>query len=817
MGERIARVLLTCDPASLEAGMERGAAVTDASARAMGDSVDGLTTRAGGSFSKLGSKLEALGVPGASAFDKIGSKISEADTHGQKFMQTVSTLGGVSLVAGAAGFVAIGAASVEMANKFDVAQTEVQNAVKNTGQNFDKVKPSIDDTYSSLSNLGFTSTESASALSGLIIATGKTGEAEKVLSIAADLARAKHISLESATAIMTKTLAGSTRALTSLGLNLDIGSGKLKTIATDTTAFQNAQDKLKQVQDAVNVGALTGIKAYAGLTTAHDAVDTASKKLALDQGTISTILDTVKQKTEGAASAYGQTLAGQMDIAKAKADDLGVKFGNFLIPKLIDAEHAVQDIVGWFEKHKTAAEALAISIGTVLAGAVAVFTVNTAVGMVGAVKSALTSIGILSAAEDTTAATTDALTAQVEALNATLAANVGADASAAAGLEGVGAAATTSAGEMDAATAASGEAGMAGGMAAGEGAAVGLSGALLPLAAAAGGVVIGAMALSKALQGALPKFADMANAAASITTTTLPQMTLKMADLQHAQDAAAKSMHEGGLVGQAAQTAYKALQGQMETLRGEETNLTNNVSLLSTNFGISKVQAQQVAQAIGVNLGGALTKADVKAFSQQIQTSGLNMDTAGSKAANMGTKTVAALSGIGANLHTLVSSADWAGLGASIDHGIANGITASQGVVVNAASGMVQSVITASRTGLKAASPSKVFYELGTWVGQGFAQGIDQTSGLATSAVNSMVRGAIPNVSGVNSSGFSSGGSSVPGSSGAGATTGLEQIILQIDGHSFATLVLPHLQTVGSLQQRTVPLGLFGSPNLTVS
>ncbi len=225
-------------------------------------------------------------------------------------------------------------------------------------------------------------------MTALVTSTGSTKKAEEDLSIAANLARAKHIDLSTATGILTKTLAGSTRGLTALGLNLDIGSGKLKTIASDTTAYQTAQGNLHLVNQQVADGTLKGADAYSKLLSAHDAVDKSSQKLQLDQGTIAKILDTVNDKTKGAAQAFGQTLAGQEDIADAKAHNLGTSFGQFLTPAILDAKKAVVDIVTWFEKHKTAAEALAGVIGGVLAVAVGAFAVNTGAKMVRSVQDA---------------------------------------------------------------------------------------------------------------------------------------------------------------------------------------------------------------------------------------------------------------------------------------------------------------------------------------------------------------------------------------------------------------------------------------------
>ena len=227
------------------------------------------------------------------------------------------------------------------------------------------------------------------------MATGNTKTAEKDLGVAADLARAKHMDLGTAASMVAKIYSGSTRVLTQLGLQATQYSGKLKTLATDHAKLSAAQLTLLSTQDQVNSGQLTGAAASAALEKAHLGVDSATTKLAGDQGAIGQIIDLVTKKTQGAADAYGHTLAGEMSTAGAKVHDLGTSFGEALIPKITEAIGAVTDIVGWFEKHTGVAKALAGVIGTVLAGAIAVFAINTGTKMVSSVKSAMDSMGKL--------------------------------------------------------------------------------------------------------------------------------------------------------------------------------------------------------------------------------------------------------------------------------------------------------------------------------------------------------------------------------------------------------------------------------------
>src|SRR5208282_5239377 len=89
---------------------------------------------------------------------------------------------------------------------------------------------------------------------------------------AADLARAKNISLSDAVGILTKANAGSTRALTQLGINIDIGTGKLTAIQKATQSVTDAQTHLAQVQQNVDDGSTKGVAAAQALANAHTAL-----------------------------------------------------------------------------------------------------------------------------------------------------------------------------------------------------------------------------------------------------------------------------------------------------------------------------------------------------------------------------------------------------------------------------------------------------------------------------------------------------------------------------------------------------------------
>lgn len=86
-----------------------------------------------------------------------------------------------------------------------------------------------------------------------------------------------------------------------------------------------------------------------------------------------------KSVSEGAkdqSKAWGKwndTLAAQVDHLKTTMQALGDKLGMWLVPKLKDVAQWTSNVIGWFEKHRTAAAALAAVVSGVLGAAVGAF------------------------------------------------------------------------------------------------------------------------------------------------------------------------------------------------------------------------------------------------------------------------------------------------------------------------------------------------------------------------------------------------------------------------------------------------------------
>jgi hypothetical protein len=337
----------------------------------------GFSGRVSKVFSTVGSSMSNWGIPFGHTVSDVGSKIDEAETKGHGFSESLVQVGKVATAVAGVALVGFAAESIHMADEFDVANVQLQNAIKNTGGSVAALQPQISATDARMAHLGFNSTETAKALTSLTIATKSPTTAMSDMGAAADLARAKNMSLESATATLTKVYAGSTRALTTLGLNLDIGTGKLKSIQSATESVKSAQLAYKIAQE--EAAEATGEKAVAAdgkLAEAHLKLEQAQTKLRMDTTATGEILSAVKQRTEGAAEAYGHTLAGAVSQAKASLDNFAVDVGEKLIPIVTTMIGVISSATVYVLNHKAVLIALAALVAGPLSVAIAAFTVS---------------------------------------------------------------------------------------------------------------------------------------------------------------------------------------------------------------------------------------------------------------------------------------------------------------------------------------------------------------------------------------------------------------------------------------------------------
>lgn len=98
---------------------------------AFGDKLAAAGERTAGVFQRIGQTMGNWGIPLAGSVSKVGDHLAQAQTKGQKFGAAMQEMGKVTLVAGAAGFAALGAESVRLAGNF---QSAAEHLVTDAGE-----------------------------------------------------------------------------------------------------------------------------------------------------------------------------------------------------------------------------------------------------------------------------------------------------------------------------------------------------------------------------------------------------------------------------------------------------------------------------------------------------------------------------------------------------------------------------------------------------------------------------------------------------------------------------------------------------------
>lgn len=254
--------------------------------------------------------------------------------------------------------IGVAAVSVKLADDFEIADARLKTSLKNSGISFASVSPQIDKTNTSMEKFGYSNTETENAMSRLVIATKDVSKSQRDLGIAADIAAARHISLEQATDLLVKTEGGRYVGLTrTLGVSKDV---------------------------------------IASFHSQADAVDYLATHFT------------------GQAAAGAETFQGKVKALQAQLEDIGIKIGQAVIPVIEDLASALSSVITWFKQNEDAAKALGIAIGTVLAAAVSIFAYDKAVAFVAGLQRMATGLGLMGAQATATAAEVETSAASMD-------------------------------------------------------------------------------------------------------------------------------------------------------------------------------------------------------------------------------------------------------------------------------------------------------------------------------------------------------------------------------------------------------------------
>lgn len=255
-------------------------------------------------------------------------------------MARVGALAWGALGAAAIGF---GAIAVKQAQEQEVATARLKTAIGNVGQSYSDYAGQIGKAESAAIKLGFADDEVTAGLSKLVPATKDVHRSITDMGLAEDIARGRHIDLSAATDLLVKVETGHVALLGRIGINTKD--------ATGATISQG--EAIKRLTDMYG----------------------------------------------GQAAAYTQTFAGRIEVLKTQFGELAEKVGFVLIPVLESLMTGISDTVGFFERNRAAAYALATIIGGPLVYAMGAFV---AVKIGAAIDAMVTSFVTLRAAVGST-------------------------------------------------------------------------------------------------------------------------------------------------------------------------------------------------------------------------------------------------------------------------------------------------------------------------------------------------------------------------------------------------------------------------------
>lgn len=338
---------------------------------------------------------------------EVGKMASETEAKTSR-MQTAfhgTAAAGKAITFGVVGAgVAIAGFGVEAGMAAEVVDARLRVAIKNAGGSMEEMEPKVSSLDSKMRGYGFTNDQTNSALATLTTSLKDPAKAMSVMSVAADLAKAKNIDLNSAALLVAKGMEGQTRPLKALGIDLPVYTAGAQNVKLAQIALATAQDNVNKILAKTPDAANAASKAHGSYEKAMRTASLAQEKLTETQNSGDMILKTLTERVKGGAAAFGDTFRGKIASAKAGLEDMGEKIGKVLIPIILNVIKVGQQWADYLGKHKPLLIAIAAIIGgpvLVAIGAYIVSMVSAAIATIAAMWPILliiAAIGLLVAA-----------------------------------------------------------------------------------------------------------------------------------------------------------------------------------------------------------------------------------------------------------------------------------------------------------------------------------------------------------------------------------------------------------------------------------
>lgn len=295
--------------------------------------------------------------------EKAGKSLEKMGEKHNKVMQ--------SMARAAVGMGVIASAMIGKSIKdaTELGLVPLQQAIKNTGENFAKVNPQLDTARAKMEKLGFTESQTNQAMTKLITSTGSSGTALSSLSTVADYATYKHMSLTEAATALSRAAGGNAKALKELGITLP-------PVTTSASALAAANKELRlRIAEAGGIADFAAAK-HISLAKAHDLVSkaTAGDRVAMAALGITIegaqtpaermkqVMDAMAQKIGGQAAVSAVTLGGKIRVLKATITDASAHIGLVFIPILKDMVDIIMKLVAPILHNKELMKILVIAV-----------------------------------------------------------------------------------------------------------------------------------------------------------------------------------------------------------------------------------------------------------------------------------------------------------------------------------------------------------------------------------------------------------------------------------------------------------------------
>lgn len=345
----------------------------------------------GEAFEKIGAKSEAMG-------EKLNKTGGKATAFAKKFTAAL-----------AIGVAAVAVVAIKRGDELNESQDQLAKALDNSGQSAVGVNKKLGPLQKMMEKFGFTNAQVDDSITAFTRSGVKLKDAIKDEAIAADLAKAKHIDLGTATMLVTKASQGQIKGLKALAIDLPVAAGGALKLKVANLALVVAEKNLKSAQDARAVAYAKGNALIARVNTLHlkgaalvkarskaeqdaanltDRADakivSASAKVKLAQGKVNDaasagdkIMGALAHRMKGSAEESTKSLAGKTAALKAKFTDMTAHLGQKLIPIVLMLGTKLGALADFFTHNKVALVALLAVVGLFTAAMLTLTIIDT--------------------------------------------------------------------------------------------------------------------------------------------------------------------------------------------------------------------------------------------------------------------------------------------------------------------------------------------------------------------------------------------------------------------------------------------------------